>query len=247
MSDSEPESGVPHTADEGTAGDRQPAVAEKGRRHQRTAPARAGSEGARPSQGGPSPDAGAGDAGAGDAGDEKAVKDRWWVDFGPKDNSQAEPTAAPPVPVGEKFYRSANGFEQEAARARLTDSNLKLLIEANPAEGEWGYVLLGEKPFPAADAERIRQSVNLPGYSRGVLIDSGRSVRLLITGTPIGERILELALVKEPSFDCWIEEEWVCERVFKDRKRALRGIHDLIEHYLSPQGIAAWESARARV
>ncbi len=241
MSDPEKGSTVPQNAGEAVAPEPAPAVAENRGRRQRTTPAKSRSSGSRPSPEG-TPTGGE----ATDAGD-KAVKDRWWVDFGPKDNAHAEPPAVAPTPVGEKFYRSAKGFEQEAARSRLTNSNLKLLVEANPAEGEWGYVLLGETPFPSADAERIRRSVDLPSYSRAAFIDSGRSVRLLITGTPIGERILELALTKQPSFDCWIQDEWVCERVYKDRKRALRGIHDLIEYYLSPRGIAAWESARASV
>jgi len=187
------------------------------------------------------------DAGEVAEGDDKAVKDRWWVDFGDKERDKPPPVVPSTAPVGDRFYLSAKGFEQEAARKRLTDSNLNLLIEANPAEGEWGYVQLSDKRFPAAEAERIRAAVELPSYARGALIDSGRTVRLLVTGTPIGERILELALTKEPSFDCWIGDEWVRERLFKDRKRALRGFRQLIEHYLSPEGIAEWESGRARV
>jgi hypothetical protein len=181
---------------------------------------------------------------------DKAVKDRWWVDFGDKGKAAkaAPPVALAPVPVqvGQRFYRAAAGFDQEVARARLTDLNQKLLIEANPAEGSWGYVLLADRPFAEKEAEQIRQAVDLPAYARGAFIDSGRSVRLLVTGTPIGERILELALTREPSFDCWIAQEWVREELFKDRKRALRAFRDYIERYLSPAGISAWESDRAR-
>jgi hypothetical protein len=184
----------------------------------------------------------------GEEADDKAVKDRWWVDFGDKDNEKSRPVPVVPVapPVGQRFYRAAAGFEQEAARSRLTDLNQKLLIDANPDLGQWGYVLLAERPFAEKEAERIRATVQLPPYARGALIDSGRSVRLLVTGTPIGERILELALTREPSFDCWIQGEWVREDLFKDRKRALRAFRELIARYLSPEGIAAWESDRAR-
>ena len=171
---------------------------------------------------------------------------KWWVDLGDADEPRAPTTVTEVVPVGQKFYRAARDFEQEAARKRLTDNNLKLLIEANPAEGEWGYVQLADVQFPAKDAERIRDSVELPSYARGALIDSGKSIRLLVTGTPIGERILELTLAREPSFDCWVQDEWVKEVVFKDRKRALRGFRELIEHYLSPEGIEVWEQMRAR-
>jgi len=181
--------------------------------------------------------------------DDKAVKDRWWVDFGGKDNAVAPPVAAPAAaaPVGAKFYRAAHGFEQEAARSRLTDLNLKLLVEANPDLGQWGYVQLVERPFASKEAERIRETVELPPYARGAFVDSGRTVRLLVTGTPIGERILELALTREPSFDCWIQGEWVREELFKDRKRALRAFKDYIVRYLSPDCIAAWEADRSGV
>lgn len=180
--------------------------------------------------------------------DDKAVKDRWWVDFGDKGAAAKAPAPVVPTPspVGQRFYRAAVGFDQEVARARLTDLNLKLLVQANPDEGCWGYVLLGERPLAEREAEQIRQAVDLPPYARGAFIDSGRAVRLLVTGTPIGERILELALNREPSFDCWIQQDWVKEELFKDRKRALRAFREYIERYLSPASIAAWESDRAR-
>ncbi len=188
--------------------------------------------------------------GNGETADDKAVKDRWWVDFGPKDKGRSAPAPVPaPVPVppvGQKFYRAAKGFEQEAARSRLTDLNQKLLVDANPDLGQWGYVNLVERPFSEKEAERIRHTLDLPEYARGAFIDSGRTVRLLVTGTPIGERILELALTREPSFDCWIQGEWVKEELYKDRKRALRAFRDYIVRYLSPEGIATWESDRAR-
>lgn len=181
--------------------------------------------------------------------DDKAVKDRWWVDFGGKEGAKpvAAPAPAVAAPVGQRFYTAAQGFEQEAARARLTDLNLKLLVEANPDLGQWGYVQLVDRPLAAQEADRIRTAIDLPPYARGAFIDSGRSVRLLVTGTPIGERILELALTRDPSFDCWIRGEWVREELFKDRKRALRAFRDYIAHYLSPDGIAAWEADRAGV
>lgn len=180
-------------------------------------------------------------------GSDKAVKDRWWVDFGDKGKAKAPAPVAPaPVQVGQRFYRAATGFEQEAARSRLTDLNLKLLVEANPAEGEWGYVSLTDRPCPVAEAEQIRQAIALPPYARAAFIDSGRTVRILATGTPIGERILELALNREPSFDCWIGDEWVKEELFRDRKRALRAFRDYIERFLDPANIANWESDRAR-
>jgi hypothetical protein len=179
------------------------------------------------------------------------VKDRWWVDTGDKNKkgqkvAPSAEEAKPAAPVGSRLYRSGLGFDQEIARARLTDLNMKLLVEANPAEGGWGYVQLAEDPFPEQEREKIRNGINLPSYARGAVIDGGRSLRLLFTGTPIGERVLDLALTEVPSFDCWIHGDWVREEVFENRRHALERIHKLIDEFLSPEGIALWELLRAQ-
>lgn len=178
--------------------------------------------------------------------DEPAVKDRWWVDTGDKRRERAAPVVPAP-PVGSRFYRSGVGFNQDVARSRLTDLNLKLLMEANPPEGGWGYVQLAETRFPERDRERIKQEVALPAYARGVLVDCGRSVRLLITGTPLGQRIIDLTLGEAPSFDCWIEGEWVREQLFRDMRSAMQALARFIPEVLSPDGIATWEARRAQV
>jgi hypothetical protein len=176
-----------------------------------------------------------------------AVKDRWWVETGDKRRERPPAVATPAAPAGSRFYRSGIGFSQEVARSRLTDLNLKLLIEANPAEGEWGYVRLAETTHPERERERIKEQVALPRHARGVLVDCGRSVRLLITGTPIGQRILDLTLGDNPSFDCWIDGEWVHEEVFRDSRAALGALRRHIQQYLSPEGIANWQALRAQV
>ena len=96
--------------------------------------------------------------------------------------------------------------------------------------------------------ERVagKKRVPLPAFARGVVVDSGRSLRLLITGTPIGERILDLTLNDAPSFDCWVEGEWIREAVFDDADRAIEGLRRFIEQYLSPKSIAEWEARRAQ-
>lgn len=185
------------------------------------------------------------------AGPNPTVKDRWWVDSGDKGKNRQKSAPAPPLakeaaPVGSRLYRSAVGFDQETARARLTDLNMKLLIEANPAEGGWGYVQLAETPFPEQEREKIKSRINLPSYARGAVIDGGRSLRLLFTGTPIGERVLDLALTEVPSFDCWINGDWVREEVFENRRHALGRIRRLLEEFLSPEGIELWELLQAQ-
>lgn len=178
--------------------------------------------------------------------EEPAVKDRWWAETAEKRRERAA-AAVPPSPVGSRFYRSGIGFNQEVARSRLTDLNLKLLMEANPPEGGWGYVQLAETRFPERDRERIKEQVALPAYARGVLVDCGRSVRLLFTGTPLGQRVIDLTLGESPSLDCWIDNEWVRERLFRDTRSAMQALTRAIAEVLSPEGIATWEARRAQV
>lgn len=171
---------------------------------------------------------------------------RWWID---RDKKRERERAAPKptVPVGSRFYRAGAGFDQETARSRLTDLNRKLLMDANPEEGSWAYVQLAEKPHPERERERIKEQIALPPYARALLVDCGRSVRVLVTASPLGARILDLTLGENPSFDCWIDGEWVRERLFRDNRSALNAIKRYIAEYLSPEGIASWEAVRARV
>jgi hypothetical protein len=171
------------------------------------------------------------------------VANRWWVDLGGKEKVK---TRGPSGLAGSQFFQVAHDFEQERARERLTDNNMKLLYAAEPPAGGWGYVRLAETSYPERELERIKRLVVLPGYARGLIVDCGRSVRLLITGTPTGERLLELALGEAPSFDCWVHHEWVQEQVFDDADKALRALRDFISQYLSPEGIARAESIAAR-
>jgi hypothetical protein len=80
--------------------------------------------------------------------------------------------------------------------------------------------------------EKTRKFLRLPPWALGVLVDSGVSIRAIATGDPPGEKIVELRLGKESSFDAWDEGEWVRERVFRDRHRALREGTRLISQYL---------------
>ncbi|HUI27616.1 MAG TPA: hypothetical protein VL403_16150 [Candidatus Kryptonia bacterium] len=166
---------------------------------------------------------------------EAKVADRWWVETAPKNRPKPPPVAGP---AGTSFFTVAHDFEQDRARERLTDNNLKLLQQANPPEAGWGYVQLAETTYPTRELDRIKQLINLPPYARGAIMDSGRTVRVLVTGTPIGERILELALGEAPSFDCWVDGEWVREELFDDVNAAVKAFRRFIVQYLSPEGIA---------
>lgn len=176
---------------------------------------------------------------------EPAVADRWWVDATDTDKSRPKPVQVA-VPVAAQFYRSAQGFEQEAARERLSDNNWKLIAAAQPEEGRWVHVHLAETKFSEREIEKIKEKVDLPSYARGVVADSGRCVRLLVSGTPLGERVLELTLGDDPSFDCWIRNEWVDESRFQNRSHALKVFRRLIRKYLAPDAVAEYESIVAQ-
>jgi hypothetical protein len=183
------------------------------------------------------------DGGKPKEGEEPLVADRWWADLQDKRRETGKRTSGP---AGAFFFQSAKGFEQDRARARLTDNNLKLLNETGPDAGVWAYVQLADTQHPEGGRQRLMQRIPLPPYARGVIVDSGQYVRLLLTGTPIGARILEIALCGAPSFDCWVDGEWIREEVYPNIETAIKATPGLITLYLSPEGIAAWEARRAR-
>lgn len=176
-------------------------------------------------------------------GQKPTVTNRWWVDLGGNEKGRVKRTAGP---AGSQFFQVGRDFEQETAKDRLTDHNLKLLVAADPPEGGWGYVRLAETAYPERELERVKRLVALPSYARGVIVDCGRSLRILVTGMPLGERLLELSLGEAPSFDCWVRGEWVREALFDDADKALRALQRFMRDYLSPEGVAHAEAIAAR-
>ena len=157
-------------------------------------------------------------------------ENRWWVDQG-KNRERAKPEERQ-APAGAQFFRSVEGYDQEQAREHLTNLNVKLLAQANPVPGEWAYLpLMGERS-PAREIEKIKRALPLPPNAIGVLVDSGLSLRAIVTGMIPQERILEFNFIEEASFDCWIRGEWVREAVFKDKYALLQKAPDLLRQYL---------------
>lgn len=169
------------------------------------------------------------------AGEEEqpAVENRWWVDSGAKKTRQTNPTATregEPI-VGSLFAVGAD-FDESRAQKTLTNSNLNFIEEANPSEGTWEYMLVAETPSSPQRLARIKRFLRIPKWARGVLVDSGTSVRAIATGSPIGDRVIELTLGSQSSFDAWRRGEWVREKTFRSRDRALREASGLIHRYL---------------
>ena len=82
--------------------------------------------------------------------------------------------------------------------------------------------------------DRVKRAIRLPRGARGVLVDSGASLRAIVTGKPFGERVVELTLGGDSSLDVWARGEWVAERVFRSRERALREASHLFARHLRP-------------
>jgi hypothetical protein len=167
----------------------------------------------------------------GGKGDRPTVENRWWVDQGKEGQAGG---VRPPATFGRRFFKTGDGFEQDRARLRLTDSNLKWLQEANPPPNGWIVVrpVSGER-MPDPRIERVKGTLKLPPGARGVLVDSGNAVRAVITGDPPGERLVEVRLGEESSFDAWVHGEWVREALFRNFDEGLRRAPALVREYIA--------------
>jgi len=176
-----------------------------------------------------------GTAGGAQDGAKPTVENRWWVDTGTSGKRRSPtPTSqrVPPPIVGERLFGVGRDFDQDRARARLTDFNLNLLREANPPEDGWAYLAMNSQRSPEEYLERVRRMIRLPRGARAVLVDAGTSVRAIFTGKPFGDRIVELNLGGDSSLDAWRNGEWIAERAFRSRERALREASHLVARYL---------------
>jgi hypothetical protein len=174
----------------------------------------------------------------GGKGDRPTVENRWWVDQG-KD-AKGNPVPRPPAQFGHRFFRTGDGFEQNRARVRLTDSNVKWLEEAQPPDGGWAVVrVLADERTPDARIEKVKTAFALPRGGRGVIVDSGTALRAIITGDTTNARLVEVRLGDESSFDAWVNGEWVREALFRGFDDALRRAPALVREYLATSRAAS--------
>ena len=163
------------------------------------------------------------------------VETRWWIDTGKgsgkRGSGRPRPSSEERI-LGESIFAVGQGFDEDRARSELSDSSMSLIRDANPEPGQWGYLCPIESRAKQEQLEKTRKFLQLPPWALGVLVDCGVSIRAIATGDPPGERIVELRLGKESSFDAWDDGEWIRERVFRDRHRALREGTRLISRYL---------------
>ena len=158
---------------------------------------------------------------------------KWWVDRGPV--KEREKTAEPAKGIIEKWaYELLKNYNQDQAAKNLVDINAKLLSGLSVASGEWGYYSLEVGNYPPDRLAKIKSGLPLPAGARGMIIDAGYSVRVVITGEPLGERYVDINFTDAPSLDYWVKGQLVEERVFANVGEALKRVRSELPRYVLP-------------
>lgn len=160
---------------------------------------------------------------------------KWWIDRGPV--KEREKPAEPVKGIIEKWaYELLKNYNQDQAAKNLVDINAKLLKGLSVAAGEWGYYSLGIGTYPPEKLARIKSGLPLAGRARGIVVDAGYSIRVIVTGEPIGERYVDINFTDAPSLDYWVNGQLVEERVYSNVGEALKRIRaDLPRYCVAPE------------
>ena len=158
---------------------------------------------------------------------------KWWIDRGPV--KEREKPTVPVKGIVEKWaYELLKNYNQDRAAKNLVDINPRILKELSVAPGEWGYFSLEVGTYPPDKLAKIKSGLPLPAGARGIVIDAGYSVRVVITAEPIGERYVDINFTDAPSLDYWVNGQLVEERVFSNVGEALKRIRPALQRYLNP-------------
>ena len=157
---------------------------------------------------------------------------KWWIDRGPV--KEREKAATPEKGIIEKWaYELLRNYNQDQAAKNLVDINTKLLKGLSVAQGEWGYYSLEIGAYPPEKLSKIKSGLPLPSGSRGIVIDAGFSVRVIITGEPVGERYIDINFTDAPSLDYWVNGQLVREQVYSNIGEALKRIRSELPRYVT--------------
>jgi hypothetical protein len=160
---------------------------------------------------------------------------KWWIDRGPV--KEREKPAEPVKGIIEKWaYELLKNYNQDQAAKNLVDINSKLLNGLSVAAGEWGYYSLGIGTYSPEKLAKIKSGLPLPNRARGIVVDAGYSVRVIITGEPVGERFVDINFTDAPSLDYWVNDQLVEERVYSNVGEALKRIRAELPRYCSAPG-----------
>ena len=161
---------------------------------------------------------------------------KWWIDRGPV--KERDKPAEPVKGIIEKWaYELLKNYNQDQAAKNLVDINAKILGGITVVPGDWGYYSLDVGTYPPEKLAKIKSGLPLPAGAIGIVIDAGYSVRVIITGEPVGERYVDINFTDAPSLDYWVNGQLVEERVFSNVGEALKRIRTDLPDYLNTQRI----------
>src|SRR5215510_4277593 len=158
---------------------------------------------------------------------------KWWIDR--RAVKEREKSAEPVKGIIEKWaYELLKNYNQDEAAKNLVDINQNIFKGVTIAPGDWGYYSLEVGTYPPDKLAKIKSGLPLPAGTRGIVIDAGFSVRVIITGEPVGERYVDINFVDAPSLDFWVNGQLIEERVFGNVGEALKRIRPDLPGYLNP-------------
>jgi len=97
-----------------------------------------------------------------------------------------------------------------------------------------GFKYRGDSRKVAFLQQAFDRGLPLPSGSRGIVIDAGFSVRVIITGEPVGERYIDINFTDAPSLDYWVNGQLVREQVYSNIGEALKRIRTELPRYVTP-------------
>ncbi len=151
------------------------------------------------------------------------VENRWWVETVVKRPKKVKSEVEmPELPIAMSFYTVARDYDQDRAKDDLTDNNLRIARAAETQPGQWVHVPMTDDHFPPHLVKRMKDEFRLPREARGIVIDHGQLVRLLVCGPEIEDWMIDITLADEPSVDVYVWSTMYRERVFRRADDALR-------------------------
>lgn len=158
---------------------------------------------------------------------------KWWIDRGPVKEREKQTQLGRGI-IEKWVCEMLKDYSQDQAVRNVVDINQRILNELSVSPGDWGYLSLGVGSYPASGLAKIKSSLQLPSYARALTIDAGYSVRVLITGEPIGERFVDINFTEAPSLDYWVGGELVEERLFSSVDDTLKKLRGSLASYIHP-------------
>jgi len=157
---------------------------------------------------------------------------KWWIERGPVRERQKKPEPNRGI-IDRWAYELLKDYNQDQALKSVAGINERVLKYLPVGPREWDYLSLNVGKYPPGKLNRIKEALRLPQYARGLIIDASYSVRVLITGDPVGERLMDINFTEVPSLDYWINNELVEERLFANFDDVLRKLRPVLHRYLS--------------